>query len=307
MYLLFIHPSLWRQADDIKCEVLRNSNILFLSINNEKEGLKIFGADTRFDWYVTQNCKYQNITEVKDEEGNLLKINLNDWTFIPNMMFDEVKKLLTENLSDRISILYSRSMYGTDKVNMNINKDNKFIYPCVYMISKEGKKSLYYSNVKKDFFVTKVIVPPGRIISVNVVGDVDGEYGLTQFAWGIKCEKDEVEKIVKALNSKKFKKIAYACSVSKLEYNKNIIGKFKKDFWKEFQDDEIDNNENIETINNIEDSNFVIGNLYEYTGKSKNINSDEVELVKILKTSFQIKDTIGNVSTVKRNTLKIKE
>jgi hypothetical protein len=61
-----------------------------------------------------------------------------------------------------------------------------------------------------------------------------------------------------------------------------------------------------EKIINIEDLNFKIGNFYEYTGRSKKITEGDVQLVKILKTSFQIKDILGNVSNVKKDTLKIK-
>lgn len=87
---------------------------------------------------------------------------------------------------------------------------------------------------EEHFGEVKVIIPPGRISSVTVLADKEGKYGLTEFCWAIKSTQSNVENIAAAMNSKKFKKIAYACSVSKLEYNKNIIGTFKKDFWKDF-------------------------------------------------------------------------
>ena len=232
-YLVTVHPSLWRQANDKKCSILREKNIIHLSINDEKKGMKTFGAETRYDWYLLQNAKYKGNTTVSDQENQTFDIDLSNWEFIPNMMFDEIEKLLPKGEEDSVKILYSRSMYGTDKKNMSKEKVGNFKYPCIYMISKEGEFKFFYSNIKKEHFnETKVMVPPGRISSVNVVGDKNGDYGLCQFAWGVKCNKTDIDDIVEYMNGEEFKKIAYACSVSKLEYNKNIIGCFKKEFWK---------------------------------------------------------------------------
>ncbi|MFA6089833.1 MAG: Eco57I restriction-modification methylase domain-containing protein [Candidatus Woesearchaeota archaeon] len=237
-YLVFVHPSLWRQCDDEKCSILRKKNMIFLSINNEKIGLNTFKAETRFDWHITQNCSYKGQTNILDEELKINKIDLNSnkWKrFIPNSNFDTLSMLLPSETEKCCEILYERSMYGSDKKWMSKEKIDDFKHPCLYSIGKEGNKTLFFCNEKKGHFgQTKVVVPPGRISSVNVYADINGEYGLMQFCWGIKCSKSEVEMIAKAMNSEKFKKIAYACSVSKLEYNRKIIGTFKKDFWKEF-------------------------------------------------------------------------
>jgi hypothetical protein len=233
-YLVYVHPALWRQAGDKKCSILREKNMIFLSINNEKSGLKTFGAETRYDWYVLQNNSNYIETIVCGEDAMKSKINLQDWDFVPNMMFDEIKNLIATQKNNQVQIIHSYSSYETRKTWMSKTQTSQHKYPCVYMNGKNGMTFFYSSLNKGHFGETKVIIPPGRISSVNVIEDKEGIYGLTQFCWGIKCEKDEVVAMANALNSQQFKKIAYACSVSKLEYNKAIIGTFRKDFWKEF-------------------------------------------------------------------------
>lgn len=235
-YLCFVHPSLWRQPNNTKCSILREKNIIYLSINNEKQGLKTFGAETRFDWYIAQNSKCGSLTEILDQENKIWKLDLNTqkWPFIPNMMFDAIEPLIAKNGEGKNEILHSYSLYETRKPWMSKIHTNEYQFPCVYMITKDGVRCFFSSKKEEHFGEVKVIIPPGRISSVTVLADKEGKYGLTEFCWAIKSTQSNVENIAAAMNSKKFKKIAYACSVSKLEYNKNIIGTFKKDFWKDF-------------------------------------------------------------------------
>jgi len=81
---------------------------------------------------------------------------------------------------------------------------------------------------------TKVIWSNGRIKSIGSCIDYDGEYGLTQFAYAIVDEKDKLEYIKKAFDSKRFRKLMELCAVGQLTINYKIIKLFRKDFWKEF-------------------------------------------------------------------------
>jgi len=49
---------------------------------------------------------------------------------------------------------------------------------------------------------------------------------------------ENLENIKKAFDTKKFRKIMESCSVSDMSINRKVIGTFKKDFWKEFIQDE---------------------------------------------------------------------
>jgi hypothetical protein len=234
--LVYVHPALWRQplTEKSKCPVLREKQLLYLEIHSLKDGSKMFGANTRYDFYVLQNDPIYKKTVIVDEDGNLLKIDLKKWIFIPNKMFDDIEKLITKEDEDKVELLYSRSMYGTDKKNMKVEEDEEFKYPCVYSINRENKEKLFYSNSKKDFFVPKVIFASG---ATGFISDKKGKYGLTQFACGIVDNVANLDSIKWVLDCDRFKDIIKAVSVSKEEINKNILSLFRKDFWKEFIDE----------------------------------------------------------------------
>ena len=53
-FLCMVHPSKWRKPNHDIFELFKNNNLIFLEIHNEKQGLKIFKAQTRYDFYVLQ-------------------------------------------------------------------------------------------------------------------------------------------------------------------------------------------------------------------------------------------------------------
>ena len=60
------------------------------------------------------------------------------------------------------------------------------------------------------------------------------EYGLTQYAYAIADDPENLENIAKALASEKMKKLM-SCNLFKNGiYEEKIIKMFKKDFWKDF-------------------------------------------------------------------------
>jgi hypothetical protein len=81
------------------------------------------------------------------------------------------------------------------------------------------------------FNIPKVVFGSG---ATGFIVDKNGDYGMTQWATGIVDDIENLENIVKVLNSDKFKDIILATSVSKCEINRKILKYFKKDFWKEF-------------------------------------------------------------------------
>lgn len=74
----------------------------------------------------------------------------------------------------------------------------------------------------------------GRVISVGIVIDKRGEYGLTQFSYAIVDDLENLKKIKIAMDSQKFRKVMELCSVGVMGINKKVISNLKKDFWKEF-------------------------------------------------------------------------
>jgi methylase of polypeptide subunit release factors len=74
-YLVAVHPSGWRNVDGIFKNVqnlLKNRQVETLVLNDSKQGKKVFGVDTTFDYYCMRNVENDGfitkIITVEDEE-----------------------------------------------------------------------------------------------------------------------------------------------------------------------------------------------------------------------------------------------
>ena len=241
-YLLFVHPSGWRDIDGITRFIynyIKENNLIYLSMTSFKESQKIFsGVSTNFDYYLVQNIKTNNnitiisdIDNINNDKSKEYKIDLNNWNFIPSGNFNQFKKILTK--SNNVKVLYDRSMYGTDKKNTNKIKNNIFKYPICNTINKDGSINFIYSNnIDGHFGIPKVIWSNG---AGDPIIDEKGKYGLTQFAYAIVDDKQNLQKIKEAMINKKFINLMkYLVFKENHTYNYKIIALFKKDFYKSF-------------------------------------------------------------------------
>jgi hypothetical protein len=115
-------------------------------------------------------------------------------------------------------------------------KSNEFKYPCIYTIKKGDIPTFKYSNLndKGHYGVPKLIWSNGRVSSVGSFIDMNGEYALTQFSYGIIDEPKNLLNIKKAFDTKRFRDLMEACAMSDMSINRKVIATFRKDFWKEF-------------------------------------------------------------------------
>lgn len=238
-YMVMVHPSGWRNVDGIFKEtqnLLKSKQILELHIHNEKEGLKTFGAETRYDYYILCNKIYYKETIIRCQDKSFDKTDISKMEFIPNGMFYKVSELIAKDKEERVNILYSRSAYGTDKINMSKDKTDIFKYPCMYTVPKGDIPNLFYSSVndRGHFGVSKLIWSNGRIISVGSYIDEVGEFGLTQFSYAIVDSVENLKNIKKVFDSKEFRSLMEICAVGDMTINRKSIATFKKDFWKKF-------------------------------------------------------------------------
>jgi hypothetical protein len=84
------------------------------------------------------------------------------------------------------------------------------------------------------FGIPKLIWSNGSITSLASYIDEKGEYGLTQFAYGIVETPKTLKRIKKAFDSPEFRRLMESCSVGQSVINYKVIATFRKDFWKEF-------------------------------------------------------------------------
>ncbi len=227
-YLLYIHPSGWRQVNHKILNLIKENNLIYLEIHNVKDGIKTFGCSTRYDWYLLKKENTNNDTIIKGEDGILYKINTDEWEFIPNMMFDKIKKLLNDKNEDN-NFGYYRSNYGSDKKWISKKITSEFTHPVVYSINKNNELSLVYSNTDRNGIFGK-----SKFIFSNGMGyycDYDGKYAISEWAYCFYTDSKDMSNIINAFNSKIFENIKKAVQITSDTYNKKVFKLFKKDFY----------------------------------------------------------------------------
>jgi hypothetical protein len=244
-YVSLVHPNGWRNIGGRFSKtqnLIKSKKVLYLSMNNIIEGRRIFNVDTPFDWYVINNTENNNnsLTKIKFQDGLVDEIRLNEFDFIPNFQLDEIKNLIAKENEEKVCVLHSESLYEIRQNHMSAIQSNEYYLPCVYSVLKNGSPTLKYSREDRGYFgIPKIILGNGANPTSFI--DYNGDYGMTQFAFAIVDDVDNLEKIKKALNSDKFAKITEATKYvatagNPLVYPK-ILKAFRKDFWKDFIDE----------------------------------------------------------------------
>jgi hypothetical protein len=247
-YLALIHPSGWRNASGRFSEVhdlLLSKQMEYLEIHSVKDGIKTFGASTRYDWYIVKNNDSKiNSTTVVFEDGQVQEVNLKNLPFIPNHSYEKIEQLVAGPEEETVQVLHSFSAYFCrgqnykSKNHVNHTKTKKFKYPVVYGVSSiDDSLVLKWSsdNTKGHFGKPKLIwSESGGIATAGSVVDISGEYGLTQFAYAIVDTPENLPLIKKAFDSKEFRNICEAVSINRNIIDYKTISTFRKDFWKEF-------------------------------------------------------------------------
>ena len=232
-YLLYVTPSLWRQADHSLQKTMKKYQIEYLEIHDESDGVKTFKCNTRYDWYLIKKVKYYKNTLIKTQKDVIVSKDLRKMNFIPNYNYDLIDDLTKGD--DKIDMLYSRSDYASDKKHTRKTRDEEYKYPVVYSVNRKNTPKFLWSkiNTKEGHYgKKKVIFGSG---ATGFIIDDKGEYACCEFCTGVIDKKKNLENIKTALNSTKFKnEFVKATAVSKAEINRKILKYLKKDFWKEF-------------------------------------------------------------------------
>ena len=229
-YLTFINPSLWRQVDHALLKLFQNYQMLYLEIHNEKDGMKMFKCNTRYDWYTVKKTPQYRSTTIIDEIGVKKTIMLKEWRIIPNFMFDEIKMLMAKPSEKPCEIIKDESSYEGRKKHMSKVESISNKYPCVYSVNRQNTPTFMWSSIndKGHFGVSKVIYGCG---ATGFISDPQGKYGLTQWCSGIICPPEDHLTLIKVLNGEKFKQVKLALAVSKAEINTKNLRLFKDKWW----------------------------------------------------------------------------
>lgn len=230
-YLCYVHPSRWRRPEDKLYPIISSKQLEYLEIHNWDDGVKLFGAQIHYDWYVLKNTKYKNKTIIKDEKGNKNLIDIRNWPFIPNYNFNKIKKILAKKNDEKCKIIRDSS-YHTQRDWVKKEKNKKYQYPLVYSIDASEIPKLYYSSkINGHFKIPKIIFASGRINNNVFILDEDGKYGMTEFAKGIVDNPQNLKKLYKYMKTDEFIDLMYATTTSFKEFDYKVLKLFKKNFY----------------------------------------------------------------------------
>jgi hypothetical protein len=257
-FLVFVHPPSWRKPEFNEGRkksknagmfdlMAHDNQIVYLEIHSMKDGMKIFKAGTRYDFYVMKKALANVDTKIKDMHGYISDVDLRDFEFLPNFNIKNVLKLFpkkteqicelgkfneeTHTYDNNPCVLYERSAYGGDKTWVSQGETSQYKYPLVHATLKDGAK-FFYSNTKdKGFFgIPKVIFGDGGINEPFI--DMEGKYGMTQHAIGLVIkDKKDADKLKTFLQSNFFKNILSACMWSTFGIDWRLFTYFKRNFW----------------------------------------------------------------------------
>jgi len=234
-FLLFVTPPAWRKpmSEHSKnygmYELMTQKNWMkYLEIHSAKEGKKIFSASTKYDWYLIQKTKPKT-TVIKDQLGEVHKVNLKDWPWIPNFHFKMIKDILAKKGEKTVDILFN-TKFDSSKKYLSRKKSKKFKYACIHSTPKNGIK-YFYSSIKPEK-IPKVIFGNSSLGTAFV--NKNGKYCMTEHAMGITDKTKNLDKILEALKSDKMKEIFKACLWSNFQIDWKMFQYFKKDFYLKF-------------------------------------------------------------------------
>ena len=239
-YLNFVHPPGWRKPPFENSKTLEvwktmsTLQILYLQMHSVSDGLRIFGAGTKFDFYVLKNIEIFTETIVKSEDGIVQSLDLREWPFIPNKKLKYIKKILKTDAEDCCPIIYNRTNYGADKSHISRKKSEIYKYPVVHATNKSGIRFVYSNTCDRGHYGTsKVIFGDSGINDVLI--DINGEYAMSQHAMAIPVDNhDQALNIKRALLSQSFQEILDALCYSNFGIDWKIFLYLKKDFYLQF-------------------------------------------------------------------------
>ena len=239
-----IHPPRWRGAGTTNPRkvgevgrTLKSMDIEWLSMHTIEDGQKNFGAGTRYDMYIVRKSNTPGfVTEIRDENGNIVHECIKGMDFIPNCKFGLVQDLMAKEDEERVNVLFSISKYQAIVQHewMSKEKTKEFCYPCLYSIKDDGSLTFKWSKEDRGHFgIPKVIFQVWHAAGPPYA-DHEGQYGMTQHAAAIVDDPGNLDLIAKAMDSDGFREVMKSCQFTTEKWNRQIIERFRKDFWKEF-------------------------------------------------------------------------
>jgi hypothetical protein len=239
-YLVAINPSGWRNVNGLFKNIqmlLKSRQMLYLEVHNQKDGVKTFGVKTDYDFYCIRNT--ENLgnfnTKIKCQDGTIERVDISKMEFIPNGMYNAIQNLIAKKGEEKVKLLADSSYHTQRLEQMSKEQTEEFKYACAYTVMKKGTKFWYSNtNTKGHFGQPKLIWGNGEIDFIGSLIDINGDYGLTQFAYAIVDNPNNLSRMKTVFDSKEFKAIMNMCTIGKFSMNNKVVALFRRNFWVDF-------------------------------------------------------------------------
>lgn len=261
-YLAYVHPPGWRKPNTSRGKfngmykkMAIDNQMIYLEMHNTKDGKRVFNKGTRYDFYLLQKTERTFNTQLNDEHYNKSELDLSLFEWLPNSNISDIMKILTDtnvSANENCPIIQSMSAYEPRKSHMSKTETEEFKYPCIHSTPKSGVRYMYSNrNDKGHFGIPKVIFGESGIY--NAIIDLNGEYGITHGAMGIHInDLEEGVNILQALKSEKFNKIIKSMMFGNFRIDWNNFKTFKRDWWKEYVNEETNKPKPLTDVSNNE-------------------------------------------------------
>ena len=240
---LFMTPPIWRKPCPEKSIntplfslLTKQNQMLYLSIQNKKRGMRDLGCNTRYDWYLVEKKNCYKHTIICDEDNSRCELYLPFYTWLPNSRIKVIMNLVAKRDETRLPILYDRTAYKADQKTMPLDKQwvsekesSAFPFPLIHSTPQKGIQYRFSSVYNHGHFgIPKVIFGEGG--AHHCVLDIDGKYGMTHGAMGIVVNDiEEGKQFQNIILSDRFKKLMDACCFSSYRMDWNVLAQFSKE------------------------------------------------------------------------------
>jgi len=105
-YQVFVHPGMWRKPGNRLHDLMFGRRIHYLEIHTKCEGRILFGATTRYEWYILQNNCDRNrdsdhsLSVIRFDDGTIINLSINarGIPFLPNHGLSIIEKVRAKSL-----------------------------------------------------------------------------------------------------------------------------------------------------------------------------------------------------------------
>lgn len=239
-------PPGWRKASDDKSRtkdlwkrMSSQCTPLYIEMLDENETKTYFNAavSIRADLIVLQKKKNtEHKTLIIGTDKKTYNMDLTKLPFLPNGHIGYWKRYITNNKKEGMKVLYSRSIYGSDKKTVRTNADQHYKYKVIHSIHVNGSCVYLYTDKKnKDggFGVSKVIFNEFGNWNKPIL-DWNGQFGMSQHVFALLISsKQEGEQIIRYFNQNKLNFFANDLnwSTSRPTVSWKLFRNIKNGFW----------------------------------------------------------------------------